>query len=48
MKRVLREAKDGINGGNNFWDCPTWSKPVCNYTISHKSKKKSEANSNEK
>jgi len=32
----LREAKHGINRGNKFWGCPTWSKTGCNYTIPFK------------
>jgi len=46
VRLVLREAKHGTNMGKKFWDCPTWSKAACNYTIPYKSKKKTEANSN--
>jgi hypothetical protein len=33
---VLREAKHGVNRGQKFWGCPTWSKTACNYTIPYK------------
>jgi hypothetical protein len=36
VKLVLRETKHGINRGNKFWGCPTWSKSACNYTIPYK------------
>jgi len=41
-KLVLREAKHGVNRGQKFWGCPTWSKTACNYTIPYESSKKME------
>lgn len=35
-KLVLRVAKQGINKGNRFWGCPTWSKTKCDYTLPFK------------
>jgi hypothetical protein len=41
-KLVLREAKHGVNRGQKFWGCPTWSKTACNYTVPYESFKKLE------